>query len=157
MLCNQNAPSQPATPSVLAITPTILFESIFADFFTCLGHHFLLAGDRLSSWVEVYRVPHGTNTAGSKRIISALRSLFAIFGVPEDPSIKRASRSSSQKCKRLLMENIGPNGSLDKTRENERFLRALLQVGKLPIRIVGYLLQRFSLDTRRVFIRQQAL
>jgi len=34
--------------------------------------------------VEVYRVPHGTNTAGSKRIISALRSLFAIFGVPEE-------------------------------------------------------------------------
>jgi len=32
--------------------------------------------------VEVYRVPHGTNTAGSKR--SALRSLFAIFGVPEE-------------------------------------------------------------------------
>jgi len=30
------------------------------------------------------------------------------------------------------MENIGPNGSLDKTRENERFLRALLQVRNTP-------------------------
>lgn len=158
--CNRNAPSQPAMPAAPPSTPSTPFEMIFADFFSYAGFHYLLAGDRLSGWVEVYRSLHGSSKSGAKGLTTALRSLFATFGVPEELSsdggpefsanetklfLKKwgvRSRVSSayfpqsngraevavKKCKRLLMENINPNGSLS----NDRFLRALLQMRNTP-------------------------
>jgi len=63
--------------------PCTPFESIFADFFLESGYHFLVAGDRLSGWVEVYSSPAGSSKAGSKGLIAHLRTMFATFGVPE--------------------------------------------------------------------------
>ena len=125
-----------------------------------LGHHYLVAGDRLSGWVEVFRAPHHTALAGAKGLIGALRSLFATFGVPEEissdggkefvaaetkaffskwnikhrlssayfPQSNGRGEVAVKKCKRLLMDNIGPNGSLN----NDNFLRAILQVRNTP-------------------------
>ena len=56
--CNRNAPSQPPLPATEPITPSTPFEMVFADYFEFSGHHYLVAGDRLSGWVEVYRAPH---------------------------------------------------------------------------------------------------
>ena len=158
--CNRNAPSQAAMPAAPPSTPSTPFEMIFADFFSYAGSHYLLAGDRLSGWVEVYRSLHGSNKSGAKGLITALRSLFATFGVPVElssdggpefsanetelflkkwgvghrissayfPQSNGRAEVSVKKCKRLLMENIDPNGSLD----NDRFLRALLQMRNTP-------------------------
>jgi hypothetical protein len=84
--CNRNAPSQAALPPTLSPVPATPFESIYADFFDFGGCHYLVAGDRLSGWVEIFRAPHGTSQAGAQGLIAALRTLFATFGVPEDIS-----------------------------------------------------------------------
>ena len=84
--CNKIAPSQAKMPPVDQFVPSTPFEAVFADFFGYSGSHYLIAGDRLSGWTEIYRAPHGTHQAGSDGLISALRSLFATFGVPEELS-----------------------------------------------------------------------
>ena len=159
--CNRNAPSQAATPALESSSvPSTPFEMIFADYFQFRGNHYLVAGDRLSGWVEVFRAPHHTALAGAQGLIGALRCLFATFGVPEEissdggkefiasetnsflrkwnvrhrlssayfPQSNGRAEVAVKKCKRLLMDNIGPNGSLN----NDNFLRAILQVRNTP-------------------------
>ena len=84
--CNTNAPSQAQLPSNPASPPSTPFEMIFADFFDFGGHHYLVVGDRLSGWPEVYSTPAGSAHAGARGLITCLRSLFATFGVPEELS-----------------------------------------------------------------------
>ena len=83
-VCCKNTPSQPALPAQsnpdIHTTP---FESIFADFFDASGCQNLIAGDRLSGWVEVFSSKHGSSKSGSVWLVSHLRSLFATFSVPE--------------------------------------------------------------------------
>ena len=81
-VCCKNAPSQAPLPAVSPDIPSTPFESIFADFFEDSGYHFLVAGDRLSGWVEVYSSQAGSSKAGSSGLIAHLRTLFATFGVP---------------------------------------------------------------------------
>ena len=82
-ICCKNAPSQAALPAMIPDIPSTPFESIFADFFQEEGYHFLVVGDRLSNWVEVYSSPVGTAKAGSNGLVAHLRKMFATFGVPE--------------------------------------------------------------------------
>ena len=84
--CNRNAPSQAVTPPLASSIPSTPFESVFADFFEYGGRHYLVVGDRLSGWVEVYASSTGTHASGSSGLIRHLRSLFATFGVPEELS-----------------------------------------------------------------------
>ena len=58
--CNKSAPSQAIMPTTIAPKPATSFESIFADFFDYPGHHYLVAGDRLSGWVEIFKSSTGT-------------------------------------------------------------------------------------------------
>ena len=58
--CNRAAPTQAATPSRPTPVPSTTFESIYADFFMYAGNHYLVAGDRLSGWVEIFKAPSGT-------------------------------------------------------------------------------------------------
>ena len=158
--CNRAAPSQAATPSRPTPVPSTPFESIYADFFMYAGNHYLVAGDRLSGWVEIFKAPSGTAQSGANGLILVLRDMFATFGVPEDMSsdggpeftaaltlkflenwgIKHRISSVSypqsngraevavKKAKRILMDNINPNGSLN----NDNFLRAMLQARNTP-------------------------
>ena len=84
--CNANAPSQPQLPSTPAKPPSTPFEKIFADFFDFGGNHYLVIGDRLSGWPEVYSTPAGSSNAGARGLIACLRKFFATFGVPEEIS-----------------------------------------------------------------------
>lgn len=158
--CNANAPSQAATPCIPSSVPSTPFESIYADFFEKGGCHYLVAGDRLSGWVEIFMAPHGTNQAGAQGLISSLRTMFRSFGIPEEiasdggpefiaskteaflacwgirhrissahfPQSNGRAEVAVKKCKRILMNNIGPTGSLD----NDRLLCAMLQVHNTP-------------------------
>ena len=158
--CNSNAPSQASTPSTPQDVPSTPFEAVFTDFFKFAGYNYLLAGDRLSGWVEIYKAASGTSQAGSDGLIAALRSLFATFGVPVElssdggpefiadkteqflarwgvhhrnsssyfPQSNGRAEVAVKKCKRLLMDNIEANGSLN----NDKLLRALLQVRNTP-------------------------
>ena len=84
--CNANAPSQASLPSYPAAPPSTPFEKIFADYFDFAGNHYLIIGDRLSGWPEVYRTPKGSGQSGSKGLMACLRKFFATFGVPEELS-----------------------------------------------------------------------
>ena len=158
--CNRSAPSQAATPSRPTPVPSTPFESIYADFFDYAGNHYLVAGDRLSGWVEIFKAPSGTAQSGANGLILVLRDMFATFGVPEDISsdggpeftaaltlkffenwgIKHRVSSVAyaqsngraevavKKAKRILMDNINPNGSLN----SDNFLRAMLQARNTP-------------------------
>ena len=84
--CNRNAPSQAPIPSEPAVPPLTPFEQIFADFFEFGGHHYLVAGDRLSGWSEIFSTPSGSAWSGARGLIGCLRSLFSTFGVPDELS-----------------------------------------------------------------------
>ena len=84
--CNRNAPSQASTPSEPADPPSCPFEHIFADFFDFGGHHYLVAGDRLSGFTEVFHTPKGSSNAGARGLVKCLRKWFATFGVPRQLS-----------------------------------------------------------------------
>ena len=84
--CNSNAPSQAQLPAEPVSVPSLPFEQVFSDFFAFGGHHYLIVGDRLSGWSEVYSTPSGTSYAGSKGLIRCLRSFFTTFGVPKEIS-----------------------------------------------------------------------
>ena len=68
-VCKQSAPSQAATPAI--------------HFGGC---RYLVAGEQISGWVEIFKAPHGTAQADAQGLIAALRALFATFGVPEETS-----------------------------------------------------------------------
>ena len=59
------------------------FESILADYFDLYGHHYLVIGDRLSSWSEVLKVNVGSSQSGAQGLCEALRQFFARFGVAD--------------------------------------------------------------------------
>ena len=153
--CNRNAPSQAPLPSEPAIPLSTPFEQIFADFFEFGGHHYLVVGDRLSGWSEIF-----STLSGARGLISCLRSFFTTFGVSEElasnggpeftadataeflhrwgvkhrlssayhPQSNGRAEVAVKSAKRLLRCNVGPTGSLD----NDRLLRALLQLRNTP-------------------------
>ncbi|KAK3719595.1 hypothetical protein QZH41_015737, partial [Actinostola sp. cb2023] len=82
--CNRNVPSQAATPPLPSQPPSTPFEAVFADFFDYGGRHYLVIGDRLSGWVEVFGSTAGTDQGGSTGLVRHLRTFFATFGVPEE-------------------------------------------------------------------------
>ncbi len=77
--CIRNAPLQAATPPTPSSPPSTPFGAVFADFFSYGGHHYLVVGDRLSGWTEVFSSPAGTTLAGAAGLIKNLCCLFAIW------------------------------------------------------------------------------
>ena len=73
-------------PPLPSHPPTTPFEKIFADYFDYAGRHFLIVGDRLSGWSDVFGTPAGTTVTGANALVRLLRSYFATFGVPEEIS-----------------------------------------------------------------------
>lgn len=102
MDCNTNAPSQAQLPSFPADPPTTPFEKVFADFFDYGGHHYLVIGDRLSGWPEVYSTPSGSAHAGARGLIACLRKFFATFGVPEELSSDGGPEFAASQTKDFL-------------------------------------------------------
>ena len=84
--CNRNAPSQAILPTDPAQPPSSPFENIYADFFDFGGYHYLVAGDRLSGFSEIFQTPSGTPNSGSVGLIKCLRKWFGTFGVPKELS-----------------------------------------------------------------------
>ena len=100
--CNRNSPSQPSLPQEASDPPTNPFEKIFADVFQFAGNNFLVVGDRLSGWLEIFSIPRGTSQAGSRGLIKCLRVLFSRFGVPEEISSDGGPEFTSSATKEFL-------------------------------------------------------
>ena len=152
--CNRNTPSHPRSEPVIPIFPTTPFEAIFTDFFAFEGTNYLIIGDRLSAWTEVYRTKSGTEESGSRGLIQLLKNFFGTFGVPRElssdggrqfiaddtqdflvrwgvqhrlsaaynPQSNGRAELAVKSTKRLIMDNIGPDGDLN----TEKFVRAIL-------------------------------
>ena len=84
--CNQNFPFQPSLPQELSDPPTIPFEETFASFSKFAEKKFLVVGDRLSGWAEIFLTLSGTSKAGSCGLFKCLRGLFSRYGLPDDIS-----------------------------------------------------------------------
>ena len=140
--------------------PKSPFEMIYADYCKLQGKNYLIIGDRLSGWTEVFRTKSGSPTAGSKGLCEALRHVFVTFGVPDDLSSDGGPEFSAMETKdfldrwgvkhtlssayfpqsngraevavritkRLLEDNVGPDGAIN----NDKIVRALLQLRNTP-------------------------
>lgn len=62
------------------------FESVLTYSFGYCRYQYLVAGDRLTGWVEIFQATHGTVQALAQGLITALHTLFARFGVTEEIS-----------------------------------------------------------------------
>ena len=85
--CNRIAPSQAKLPPVMPHIPTTPFEAVACDFFYFKGRYFFVAADRLSGWTEQTQLQQSSSSnSGAKGLCTALRKLFATFGVPAEIS-----------------------------------------------------------------------
>lgn len=84
--CNRNTPSQATTLSEPREPPSTLFEQVFADFFQFGGYRYLVIGDRLSGWSEIFATPYRSSHTGARGLIANLLPFFSIFSVPEELS-----------------------------------------------------------------------
>ena len=101
--CHRNAPSQAKLPPMEPRIPKFPFEMLYSDYFKLKGHWYLIIGDRLSGWTEIYRTKVGSHDAsGSRGLCNSLRRVFATFGVPDDPS-------SDQGAEFTVIERSGVN------------------------------------------------
>ena len=102
LICCRNVPSQPALLPSEAEIPSTPFESVFSDYFDMSNHHYLVAGDRLSGWVEVFSCKTGSANSGANGLISHLRSFFSTFGVPETISTDGGPEFTASSTKTFL-------------------------------------------------------
>ena len=84
--CNKNAPSNAPIPALIEDPPSTPFEKVFSDFFNFGGNHYLVVGDRLSGWTEIFSTSVGGSNSGARGLIKCLRRLFSTFGVPYEIS-----------------------------------------------------------------------
>ena len=158
--CNKNAPSQPVMPSEPHNPPSTPFEQVFADFFCFGGYHYLVVGDRLSGWTDVFSTPSGTSGAGARGLVKCLRRMFSTFGVPLELSSDGGPEFAADLTKNFLRRwsikhrissayNAPSNGRAEvavKTTkrllrsnvdgagslDNDRFMRAMLTLRNTP-------------------------
>ena len=97
--CNRNAPSNPRVAPDEPRIPSMPFECVCMDFFELQGFQYLVVVDRFSGWCEVRRAKVGTDSAGSRGLITAMRQVFATFGVPREISCDGASEFISSETK----------------------------------------------------------
>lgn len=117
------------------------------------GQYYLVAVDRLSARTEVFRIKLGTLESGSAGLCAALRKLFALFGCQMRspvmvvqsslhesffnrqgvrhcisssylPSSNGRAEEAVKMDKRLMMDNVARDGSLD----TDKMVRALLML-----------------------------
>ena len=147
--CIRRAPSQPAPPPTAPVQPDFPFSHVVADFFQ-VDATYLAMADRYSNWLSVFQLKKDdsanviqvfrqyfsrwgvaknvTSDGASVFTSHAMKDFFERWGVehrvssPYYPRANKRAEVAVKSAKRLVMENLGPRGSLD----TDRFARALL-------------------------------
>ena len=158
--CTWRAPSNPAGPPAEPIQPNFPFSHIVADFFE-VDAHYLAMADRYSNWLSVFKLPKDdsaniikvlrqyfarwgipenfTSDGASVFTSSSMRAFFDRWGVEQRvssayyPRANKRAEVAVKSAKRLVMDNLGPGGSLD----TDKFARALLAHRNCPDEALG--------------------
>ena len=149
--CREIAPSNPhLPPTELPEFPDYPFQSVCSDFFSYKARNYLIIVDRYSSWLSVQRlarddsacvvkalreycthfgIPYTFSSDGASVFTSAEMKVFLRrWGIKHRLSSAYYPRSNKRaevgvkSAKRLIRDNLKPNGDLD----TDRFARALL-------------------------------
>ena len=153
--CNRMTPSQPSAPPTPVIPPEYPFQCVCADFFTLAGVHYLVIIDRYSNWPVLERTSGGAqglinslrrtfvtygipdemaSDGGPEFTSSSTKKFMETWGVHHRLSSVAFPHSNCRAeigvktMKRLLTDNIGPNGDLD----TDKVQRAILQYRNAP-------------------------
>lgn len=160
--CNRYAPTQAKLPSHGVALSDYPFQQIVTDVCNYGGHEYIIVVDRFSGWLSVYHCPDTTNSRhvinilrthfiiygcseelssdrGSNYISKLTSDFLKKWGVTQrsssiyNPHTNMRSETGVKSAKRMLRENILPNGSLD----NDKFGMASLQYKNTPIQSLG--------------------
>ena len=153
--CVVRAPSNPAQPPTEPTQPFFPFSHVVGDFFT-LDATYLALADRYSNWLSIFKlkkddsahvmealrqyftrwgVPVNFTSDGASVFTStAMGDFLDRWGVQHRvssayyPRANKRAEVGVKSAKRLVMENLGPGGSLD----TDKFARALLSHRNCP-------------------------
>ena len=159
--CDSNAPSQPKETPMPQPRVEYPFQQICSDYFTCEGRQYLVMVDRYSGWPSVYKAktaddrelirllrrhcetfgaPEEIATDGGSVYVShSTQSFLSVWGIMHRLSLAYYLHSNLRaemgvkSMKRLIRNNLGPNGDLD----NDGFSRAILSYRNTPDRDTG--------------------
>ena len=148
--CVMNAPSNPSSPPLPYQHPAYPFHSVCSDFFTVNGVNYIAIVDRYSGWLSLFSlakddskhitnvfrnyfsrwgIPVSITTDGASVYVSQeMENFLARYGVHHRvssyyyPRGNKRSEVAVKSGKRLVMDNLGPSGSLD----TDKFARAIL-------------------------------
>ena len=97
--CNKMAPSNPASPPTALPHPQFPFQMICADYFQYGGNNYLVVVDRYSNWPCVMQAPKGGD---SRHLVSSIKAISEIFGIPEELSSDGGPQFTSYTTKSFL-------------------------------------------------------
>ena len=148
--CVVNAPSNPSSPPLPYEQPSYPFQSVCSDFFQVKGISYLAVCDRYSGWLSIFNlakddskhviavlriyfatwgIPVTLTTDGQSVYVSQeMKNFLARYGVNHRvssayyPQGNKRSEVAVKSAKRMIMQNLGHNGSLD----TDKLARALL-------------------------------
>ena len=158
--CNEYAPTQPAMPAATPFIAQSPFQAVASDYCEFGGSHYLVTVDRFTNWPTVSSAKPGTLASGTKGLLSALRSLFATFGIPEEissdggpeytspmfsdfmekwgvrhrcSSVSNAqSNGRAEVCVKSVKRLLRTNVSADGSLDSDAVMRGLLQLRNTP-------------------------
>lgn len=159
MTCTKNAPSRPMGSPVPPPTPSYPFQYVVMDYLSLAGHNYLIIGERFSGWLSIsetgqghfdgktlvkkmrewcehFNIPEEVATDGGPQMTSTIfQESLQAWDVKHRLSSSYYAHSNCRAelavktGKRLLRNNIGPDGSID----NDRFMRAIMQFCNTPM------------------------
>lgn len=97
--CNRMSPSQAKLPPTEPILATRPWQHICADYFSYMGHRYLIIIDRYSNWPVICQ-----SVAGAKGLIDQLRISFITFGVPEEMTTDGGPEFTSGNTRQFLKD-----------------------------------------------------
>ena len=155
-LCNIIAPSNPSPPPHPVINPAYPFSDICADFFEYSGKSYLATVDRYSNWLSLFQLAHDNSanviktfrelcccwgvpktitTDGASVFTSAeMTDWLSRWGIQHRlsssyyPRANKRAEVAVKSTKRLIMDNLGPNGTL----HTDKLARAILMHRNCP-------------------------
>jgi len=98
--CNTIAPSQPREPLHPSPSPLFPFQLAVADYFCLNGHTYLAYADRYTGWVSICRFREAT----AETLKQELRTMFGIYGAPEELATDGGQPFASHNIQRFLRD-----------------------------------------------------